>query len=216
MTDDQIKAAGLLGSTWHEVAKQIQQAQKAAKGDMKALEPPDPEAKKYKGNAEKYNAALAEYNRKVAKIKADEAAAVATALSSGQAAMNKNMGGKITKYANGSVVGTGSRDSVPAMLTPGEYVIRKAMVDKYGMPMLNSLNQGAFSMPNYVTPQSSETGNIESGSNSSTNVVAPMYNNYSVNVSVSNPNANPDEIANKVMFKMKQLQGQNIRSNRGY
>jgi hypothetical protein len=215
MTDDQIKAAGLLGSTWHEVAKQIQQAQKAAKGDMKALEPPDPEAKKYKGNAEKYNAALAEYNRKVAKIKADEAAAVATALSSGQAAMNKNMGGKITKYANGSVVGTGSRDSVPAMLTPGEYVIRKAMVDKYGTPMFEKINQGSFSMPTFNTGKQGST-NVPGNSGGDTSVVAPMYNNYSVNVNVSNSNANPDDIANKVMFKMKQLQGQNIRSNRGY
>jgi hypothetical protein len=32
-------------------------------------------------------------------------------------------------------------DSVPAMLTPGEYVIRKAMVDKYGTPMFDAVNQ---------------------------------------------------------------------------
>jgi hypothetical protein len=215
MTDDQIKAAGLLGSTWHEVAKQIQQAQKAAKGDMKALEPPDPEAKKYKGNAEKYNAALAEYNRKVAKIKADEAAAVATALSSGQAAMNKNMGGKITKYANGSVVGTGSRDSVPAMLTPGEYVIRKAMVDKYGTPMFEKINQGSFSMPTFNTGKQGST-NVPGNSGGDTSVVAPMYNNYSVSVNVSGSNASADEIANKTIMKIKQMQGTQIRSGRGY
>jgi hypothetical protein len=100
------------------------------------------------------------------------------------------------------------------MLTPGEFVVRKAMVDKYGMPMLSALNQGSFEMPKYNVGNSA-AGNMNVKPESTTSVVAPMYNNYSVNVSVSNANASPDEIANKVMFKMKQLQGQNIRSNRG-
>ena len=215
MTDDQIKAAGLLGSTWHEVAKQIQQAQKAAKGDMKALEPPDPKAEKYKGNAGKYDAALSEYNKKVAEIKAKEAAAIAAAMNSGQAAMNKNMGGKIKKYANGSVVGEGSRDSVSAMLTPGEYVIRKAMVDKYGTPMFEKINQGSFSMPSFSTGEQGPTS-VSGKSGGNTNVVAPMYNNYSVNVSVSNSGASADEIANKTLMKIKQLQSTQIRSGRGF
>ena len=33
-------------------------------------------------------------------------------------------------------------DTVPAMLTPGEFVIKKAAVDKYGMNMLSALNEG--------------------------------------------------------------------------
>ena len=33
-------------------------------------------------------------------------------------------------------------DTVPAMLTPGEFVVRKAAVDKYGMNMLSALNEG--------------------------------------------------------------------------
>ena len=215
MTDDQIKAAGLLGSTWHEVANQIRQAQKAAKGSMDAIKPPNPEAKEYKGNAGKYDAALSEYNKKVAKIKADEAAAIAAAMNSGQAAMNKNMGGKITKYSNGSVVGEGSRDSVSAMLTPGEYVIRKAMVDKYGTPMFEKINQGSFSMPSFSAGEQGPTS-VSGKSGGSTNVVAPMYNNYSVNVSVSNSGASADEIANKTLMKIKQLQSTQIRSGRGF
>ena len=118
------------------------------------------------------------------------------------------------RFAAGGVVGSGTRDSVSAMLTPGEFVVRKAMVDKYGMPMLSALNQGSFEMPKYNVGNSA-AGNMNVKPESTTSVVAPMYNNYSVNVSVSNANASPDEIANKVMFKMKQLQGQNIRSNRG-
>jgi TP901 family phage tail tape measure protein len=119
-----------------------------------------------------------------------------------------------TQMASGGVAGNGSRDSVPAMLTPGEYVIRKAMVDKYGIPMLSALNQGAFSMPKYNVGETS-AGNVNVKSENTSNIMSPMYNNYSVSVNVANTNANPDEIANKVMFKMRQINNQNIRSNRG-
>ncbi len=38
----------------------------------------------------------------------------------------------------------GSTDTVPAMLTPGEYVIRKSMVDKYGKKLLDKINNGTY------------------------------------------------------------------------
>lgn len=118
-------------------------------------------------------------------------------------------------YAGGSVAGEGSRDSVAAMLTPGEFVVRKAMVDKYGTPMFDAINQGSFSMPKYNV-QRSTAGNIDVKTESTANIVAPMYNNYSVNVSVSNTNASADEIANKTIMKIKQMQNMQIRSGRGY
>ena len=40
----------------------------------------------------------------------------------------------------GSVPGSGSRDTVPAMLTPGEYVLRKSAVDNIGVGALNRMN----------------------------------------------------------------------------
>lgn len=46
-----------------------------------------------------------------------------------------NYGGMVTG-------GSGVRDDVPAMLTGGEYVIKKSSVDKYGVHFLNNLNQG--------------------------------------------------------------------------
>ena len=128
--------------------------------------------------------------------------------------MKYGMGKMVKGYSVGKVVGEGSRDSVSAMLTPGEFVIRKAMVNKYGIPMLNDLNQGSFSMPTFNTGEQGST-NVSGSSGSNTNVVAPMYNNYSVSVNVSGSNSTADEVANKVMFKMKQLQNQNIRGNRG-
>lgn len=46
-----------------------------------------------------------------------------------------NYGGMVTG-------GSGVKDDVPAMLTGGEYVIKKSSVDKYGVNFLNSVNQG--------------------------------------------------------------------------
>lgn len=46
-------------------------------------------------------------------------------------------------FASGGLVpGTGNRDSVPAMLTPGEYVIRKSSVGKIGTDNLAAMNSG--------------------------------------------------------------------------
>jgi len=123
-------------------------------------------------------------------------------------------GGMIKKYASGGVAGNGSRDSVSAMLTPGEFVIRKSMVDKYGMPMLSAINQGSFSMPKYSMPKPQGMEKIES--NNSTNISAPMYNSYNVGVNVSNAGASADEIANITISKIKQMQSTQIRSGRGY
>jgi hypothetical protein len=127
-----------------------------------------------------------------------------------------NSGGMIKKYSGGgSILGQGSRDSVSAMLTPGEFVIKKSMVDKYGIPMLSKINQGSFFMPKFNTsadPETKVSGSAQSGAN----IVAPMYNNYSVSVNVSGSNASADEIANKTIMKIKQMQGTQIRSNRGY
>jgi TP901 family phage tail tape measure protein len=120
-----------------------------------------------------------------------------------------------TQMASGGVAGNGSRDSIPAMLTPGEFIIRKAMVDKYGIPMLSALNQGAFSMPRFNTSSGPEA-KVSGAAQNSANIVAPMYNNYSVNVSVSGSNSTADEIANKTIMKIKQMQETKIRSGRGY
>jgi TP901 family phage tail tape measure protein len=52
-------------------------------------------------------------------------------------------------YASGGVVAgvdTTPRgtDTVPAMLTPGEFVLRRSAVDKVGVPYLRALNEGTF------------------------------------------------------------------------
>ncbi|MDC0911015.1 phage tail tape measure protein, partial [Candidatus Marinimicrobia bacterium] len=43
-------------------------------------------------------------------------------------------------------------DTVPAMLTPGEFVVRKSSVDKYGSGMMEQINAGNFADGGVVTP----------------------------------------------------------------
>jgi lambda family phage tail tape measure protein len=48
---------------------------------------------------------------------------------------------KILKFASGgSVPGSGTSDTVPAMLTPGEYVIRREAVRRFGIGLLDAIN----------------------------------------------------------------------------
>ena len=52
-------------------------------------------------------------------------------------------GGRVHAFATGGLVpGTGNSDTVPAMLTPGEFVIRKSSVQKLGASNLAQMNTG--------------------------------------------------------------------------
>lgn len=54
-----------------------------------------------------------------------------------------NFGGIVQRLAEGGrVVGSGLGDTVKALLTPGEHVINKGAVQKFGSDFLNSINQG--------------------------------------------------------------------------
>jgi hypothetical protein len=135
-------------------------------------------------------------------------------LASSANTQKKYKGGMIRKYASGSFVpGSGGRDSVHAMLTPGEFVVRKSMVGKYGPAMFDSINQGSFSMPRY-NMDSGSTATISAAPAASIN--APVYNTYSINVPVTQPGASADEIANKVMTKIKSVDNSSIRRINGY
>ena len=96
-------------------------------------------------------------------------------------------GGKVPKYyaAGGFARGT---DVIPAMLTPGEFVVSKYGVDKFGADRLKAINSGTFSGGN-------------------------MYNSYAINVNVKS-DANPDQIARSVMTQIKGIESQRMRSNR--
>lgn len=76
-------------------------------------------------------------------------------------------GGYIDKLATGGVAGlhpgapTGT-DTVPAWLTPGEFVQRKKAVDYYGIPFMNALN--SLQIPRFFAGGGSAGGAVVQGS----------------------------------------------------
>jgi hypothetical protein len=135
-----------------------------------------------------------------------------------------NSGGKVN-YANngmyssmmGTVPGFGNYDNVPALLTPGEFVIRREAVEKYGKNFFAALNSTIynkkpdFSMPSFSSSygmSEATVGNVSAGGSSS------VYNNsYQINVNVASE-SNPDEIAKTVMAQIKRVESRKIRGNR--
>ena len=69
--------------------------------------------------------------------------------------------------------GTGTSDSIPAMLSNGEYVVRAAAVKQLGVPFLDALNTGdysGFSTGGLVTPDYSSGKQIGGGGSQVINV----------------------------------------------
>jgi TP901 family phage tail tape measure protein len=64
----------------------------------------------------------------------------------GSSFIGRKDGGLIKGYAGGGKVvgGSGTKDDVPAVLSKGEYVIRKSSVDKYGDGFFAALNKGGM------------------------------------------------------------------------
>ena len=66
-------------------------------------------------------------------------------------------GGAIKGYASGGNINTLPRpasiptsDTVPAWLTPGEFVFKKSIVDKIGAPLLNAINNGVLNPASFA------------------------------------------------------------------
>jgi TP901 family phage tail tape measure protein len=123
-------------------------------------------------------------------------------------------GGFVPKYfgAGGFANGT---DTVPAMLTPGEFVVRKNVADQYGA-FLQSLNNGTyktFESPTFPS-MDNESVKVGSGSGSSSADNSSKVYNYNVGISVSNTNASADDIAKVVMAEIKYIDSQRLRGQR--
>ena len=117
-----------------------------------------------------------------------------------------NMGGMVPKYmaSGGFAKGT---DTVPAMLTPGEFIVNRKATQTFG-PLLSAINSPTFSTPKSMS--SSVMGS--SGSQTAVNNSKTLYN-YNLSVNVSNSNANPNDIARTVINQIKMIENQRIRSS---
>jgi hypothetical protein len=109
-----------------------------------------------------------------------------------QAKLRMNSGGYVAeKFAKGGLSSIkfapmGS-DTIPAMLSPGEFVMRKYAVENFGVDKMKAINSGTYS--------------------------GESVYNYSVNVNVQT-DANADQIARNVMTQIKRIDSQRIRGNR--
>jgi hypothetical protein len=124
------------------------------------------------------------------------------------------MGGLVPYMSSGGIFKPKGTDTVPAMLTPGEFVVRKSIADQYGQ-MLEALNDGkykSFDAPTY----SSMSNNVKVGAGargSSADNSSKVYN-YNVGISVNGTNANADDIAKAVMSEIKYIDSQRLRGQR--
>jgi TP901 family phage tail tape measure protein len=132
--------------------------------------------------------------------------------------MPMNYGGMVPKYmAMGGAVGS---DTVPAMLTPGEFVMNRAATKQFG-PMLNEMNNSKFpSMIENMTPAVYSSNNsslitptITSVATTVSDSSTTMYN-YNVGITVSESNASSNDIARAVMGQIKYIDSQRIRGQR--
>jgi hypothetical protein len=105
------------------------------------------------------------------------------------------MGGKVGRYAAGGMIvpkrmamggySMGS-DIIPAILTPGEFVVRRPAVSAFGVDKLEKINRGTYN----------------DGS---------VYN-YNLAVNVKS-DSDPNKIARAVITNIKSIENQRIRGN---
>jgi TP901 family phage tail tape measure protein len=112
------------------------------------------------------------------------------------------------KMYGGIVPGYGMVDSIPTMLTPGEFVMNRNATRKF-LPALKQMNQSLY-------PQSFGSGSnpvVANISSSNTQFDRTVYN-YNLSVTANSTNASADEIAQTVIAQIKRTDSQRIRSNR--
>jgi len=94
----------------------------------------------------------------------------------------------VYKYSGGMIgMRPGGSDTVPAMLTPGEFVMSRYAVNTHGTDKMKAINSGAS--------------------------VGDSVYNYNLSVNVKS-DANPNEIAKTIMAQIKQIDSQRMRGTR--
>jgi hypothetical protein len=114
------------------------------------------------------------------------------------------------RMAFGSIApGLGNTDRVPALLTPGEFVVRKSVAQE-NMGLLKTLNGDVFPKINNGMSASIPTTETNTVVQGDTN----LYNNYSINVNVADTSASAEDIAGVVINKIKSINDRSMRGNR--
>ena len=119
-----------------------------------------------------------------------------------------NMGGMVPKYlARGGGIGS---DTVPAMLTPGEFVMNRRATEQFG-PLLSMLNESKY--PSMIGNRVGAQVPVNNVSTSMSDNSTAVYN-YNLGFNISGTNSNPNDIARAVMREIKNVDSQRIRGQR--
>ena len=85
-------------------------------------------------------------------------------LSSFAGGVRGGLGAGARGFARGGMVpGTGNRDTVPAMLTPGEFVIKKSSVKSLGLSTLDAMNNNRYNKAGVVKAGALENAHLSTG-----------------------------------------------------
>jgi hypothetical protein len=119
-------------------------------------------------------------------------------------------GGMVSKYMafGGKTVGS---DTIPAMLTPGEFVMNRAASKAYG-PLLETLNESKY--PGMLRSNGASQMPVNSISSTSMSDNSTAVYNYNLGFSVNSSNGNVNDIARAVMREIKNVDSQRIRGQR--
>jgi hypothetical protein len=120
----------------------------------------------------------------------------------------KKMYGGVVKYmATGGAVGS---DTIPAMLTPGEFIVNKAASKAY-RPLLERINESKYpGMLGGGGMTQIPVNNISTSMNDNSTAVY----NYNLGFSINGSNGSAKDIANAVMREIKNVDSQRIRGQR--
>ncbi len=116
----------------------------------------------------------------------------------------KASGGIVQHFGPGGGVygpGTGTSDSIPAMLSNGEYVIRAESVQAIGVPMLDKINKlAAGGMVSYDIPKMSSGGRVRFNEGGLASSGSTLYN---INVELNGTNLTADQVAASIHKEMR-------------
>jgi len=112
-------------------------------------------------------------------------------------------------FSNGGMVdGDKTKiDSIKAMLSAGEYVVKQKAVTKYGQHFLDLINSGNLD-PRVANPRSVSNFNPSAAQGSA--IGASTNIEYNINVAVEGSNASPDDIAKVVLQTLKRKEATKI------
>jgi hypothetical protein len=109
----------------------------------------------------------------------------------------------VKKAAGGYISGPGTftSDSIPAMLSNGEYVINAKSVQAAGLPMLDSINRmAAGGLVSYNVPKMSSGGRVRFNEGGLASSSSSMYN---INVQLNGTNLTADDVAASIHKEMR-------------